>query len=152
MTLYIVNTATITQGVVDQLKNDTRLAGVEISRSQEIGSDPSSCPWIGVYRLGVKFPIRTLGSAGIRGQRVTIVIVLQQANPSSGADCEDDLEDLISKVMSVLLSWDLSSNSVLQFLDEFSVSYEDYTKTKTGVYMQTAAIQFTAITTITLGG
>ena len=151
MTITPINVAVVTQAVVDQLKNDTRLANVEVSRSQEIGSDPSSCPWVGVYRLRVKYPIRTLGSGGMRGQRVMMAIVLQQANPSSGADCEDDLEDLIGKVMSVLLS-DVTLNNTVQFLDEFDVSYEDYTKTKTGVYMQTAAIQFVALMTTTIGG
>ena len=146
-----INVADITKAVVDQLRNDTRLAGTAVTRSEDENIDPNSCPWIGVYRLAVRYPQRQLVSAaGFRGQHVQLLILITQADQGSGEACEDALEELVQNTLSSLLS-DTTLQGMVQFLDEFEVDYTRYTRSGHH-YMQTAAIQFTAITNTTIGG
>ena len=146
-----VDVSEITRAVVSQLKADTRLAGVTITRSEDENIDPNNCPWVGVYRLAVQYPQRQLVSAaGFRGQQVQLLVLVTQSDLGSGEACEDALEDLVKSVLSSLLS-DCTLGSVVQFLDGFEVDYTRYTKSGQ-FYMQTAAIQFTAITNTTIGG
>lgn len=142
-----INVSTITAAVVTRLQVDTRLAECQIERSAELNDVPGRCPWIGVYRFGVKYPLRTLGlGAGQRYERVALAVFVQHSDPSSGEECEDLLEGLIMNVVSALLS-DPSLGGVVDTLDEFEVSYLDYSQSDAG-YMQTAGIYFTAITSV----
>lgn len=152
MIIQPLNVATVTQAVVDLLQADTRLAAVKVERSEDKNLSPDDCPWIGVYRLGVKYPQRTLTSAaGYRQQRVQLLLLVQHANATSGAACEDELEELLTTVLSALLS-DTTLGGTVQFLDEFNVSYTSYMQATSGSFLQTAAIQFVALTNTTIGG
>lgn len=149
----VPNVADIAQAVVDLLKKDTRLAAANISRDEERNATPGQCPWIGVYRVGARFPLRTLtGAAGWRHHKANFIILVQAANPRSGSECADTLEALTGDVISALLS-DTTMGGTVNGLDpdsEFSVDYTRYT-VDGGIYMQTAVIQFTT-TGVTTGG
>lgn len=147
MTTTPANVAIVTGAIVERLVNDARLAEATVERSAELNEIPGRCPWIGVYRSGVEYPLRTLGmGSGWRQQRIDLMVFVQHSDGTSGEECEDRLEGLIVDVISVLLS-DPTLGGAVDTLDEFTVKYLDYSQTDAG-YMQTAAIYFTAITSV----
>lgn len=147
MTITPINVSDITRKIAQRFKDDPKLVECAVERSAELNEIPTRCPWIGVYRSGVRYPLRTLGlTAGWRQQRIALMVFVQHSDATSGEECEERLEGLIMDVISVLLSDPTLSNSV-DTLDEFEVSYLDYSQTEAG-YMQTAGIYFTAITSV----
>lgn len=148
MNIKPISVSAITQAVEARLLADAALADVRISRSEEINSLPSSCPWVGVYRADCQFPIRTLGmGAGFRGQRVQVVLLAQESDPASGAACEDRLNELVDKLIAAILS-EPTLGGVVHTVDDFSVRYPDYRRVDDDIYMQTAMVQFSVITTV----
>lgn len=151
MNVKPVNTTTITQAVVDALKNDARFSNIPVTRGEDNELSPDNCPWIGVYRLSCDYPQRLLtGAAGFRGQQVRVLILVTDANLGSGEACEDSIEKHVTNILSVLMS-DTTLGGAVQMLDGFAVDYTTYTRSGQ-YYMQTAAIQFVAITNTVLGG
>ena len=149
MNLQPVSVSAITTALAAQLRADHRLADVNIERSAEINALPSRCPWIGVYRVAVQYPSRTLGlGSGYRGQSVQLIIFAQAANAQSGAACEDSLESLVRDILSTLLT-DPTIGGAVQTLDEIEVQYPDIQKTADAWYLQTAAIYITALGGVT---
>lgn len=145
MTITTVNVATITEAVVQLLRD--AMPGVNVSRAEEINELPHLCPWVGVYRSSVSFPPRTLGlGTGFRDQSVELILVVQQADGSSGAECEDLLEKLIGDTVSTVLSSPSLGGSVL-VVDDVNIRYSSYEK-RDSVYFQTATIYFTARTRV----
>ena len=149
MNILPVSVSTVTKAVERRLQLDERLADVNIERSAEINEIPSRCPWVGVYRAECAFPHRALGTGitGWRGQRVNVAILVQDSDPKAGDACEDRVNELVDKVLSVLLS-DTTLGGAVQALDEVTVRYPDYRRVSDGPYMQTAMIFFTAITMV----
>lgn len=147
MTITPVNVSTITSAIESLLTNHNDLQDVLVERSTEINELPHRCPWVGIYRSGVEYPLRTLGmGSGFRGQRISFVLMAQHSDATSGEECEERLEQLIVNVIGALLS-DPSLNGTVDTLDEFSVEYVDYLQTDAG-YVQTAGIYFTALTSV----
>lgn len=140
------NVATITQAVLEMLRDapDVGVAGVEVERSCEPRMTPTAHGWVGVYRERIDYPARTLGmGGGYRNQLIRLFLLVQETDMTSGAECENRLEELLQKVIGVLLS-DPTLKGTVQTLDEFSVSHESYDKSD-GVYMQMARIDFTGV-------
>lgn len=105
------------------------------------------CPWIGVYRQSVQYPIRVLGTpGGFRGQQVELVLVVQEQDSSSGAACEERLEQLIMNTISALFD-DVTFAGTCETIDRLYVQYTSYQQ-KDAAYMQTAMIYFTALTRV----
>lgn len=151
MSIRPVNTSTISQAIVDALKQDNRFADVPVTRGEDNTLSPDNCPWIGVYRISTEYPQRLLTSdAGFRGQRVRFLILVTDSNLGSGEACEDSIEKHVTNILSVLMS-DTALRGVVNMLDGFAVDYTTYTRDGQ-YYMQTAAIQFVAITNTVLGG
>jgi hypothetical protein len=147
MNIKPVNIAKITESIVKILMNDGRLDQAVIERDAELNEIPGRCPWIGVYRMGVSYPQRTLGlGAGFRGQRVELAIFMQQSDATSGEECGERLEALIVDVLSVLLS-DPTLGGSVDTIDNFEVRYLDYARDDAG-YFQTAAVYLTAVTMV----
>lgn len=143
MNIQTVDVSQITQAVVDLLKN--HLSDVSIERASEIPDEPGLHGWIGVYREGVNYPSRALGAGGgFRRQRVNLIVLVKESDPTSGEECEDRLESLIQKVMNCLLT-DHSFGGTVDMLDEqIDVRYEKYDK-RDNVYVQTAAIYLSGL-------
>lgn len=73
--------SSLTAALLARLRDDSRTREAAISRSETINEAPSSCPWIGVYRTGVQYPIRLLGTAaGFRGMVIDLLIVVQASS------------------------------------------------------------------------
>ena len=148
--MNIVSVNAYTKAVVKQLRNHPLTQGIDISRSEEINTLPNRCPWIGVYRSGVQYPVRVLGNqGGSRYQYVDLILVCQQVNYNSGAECEDAMEQMIADVIAAL--WDnqsLKDNDqapgLCDVLDKLEVMYTKYVKEQ-NAYMQTAMIYVTAL-------
>lgn len=154
MTIYVTDVHEVTEAIEQTLKENVDLIeiGLEVEIGEQINEDPNRCPWVGVYRQGIRYPSRALGAgSGYRQQRIALVLVLQHANLNSGSECSRQLEDLIKKVMSAVLS-DESLRGKVDILDEVEVSYTNYNFDKeNGFFMQTAAVQFVGLVNVTRG-
>lgn len=140
-----LNISVITAGISALLTK--ALPQLTVERSAEVNELPHRCPWVGIYRSGVEYPLRTLGmGSGFRGQRINLVLMVQNSDATSGEECEERLEELIVNVIGALLS-DPTLNNTVDGLDEFSVQYVDYLQTDAG-YVQTAGIYFTALSSV----
>lgn len=143
-----VSVSVVTQAVEARLRADPALAAATITRSDEINAVPSLCPWIGVYRADCAFPQRTLGVApGWRGQRVQVMVLAQEADGTSGAACEDRLNELVDAIIAALLA-DTTLGGAVHAIDDLTVRYPDYRRVSDAGYLQTAMIIFTALTTV----
>jgi len=147
MIVTTVNVATITNALVQLLRNWPALQNVTVGRAEELNETPGACPWIGVYRDNVEYIIKTLGyGSGMRDQRVVLVAVAQESDGVSGERCEDRLEALLREMVSAILS-DVTIGGSVRVIEDLSVRYADYRK-EGGSYMQTAAVYLTAVTTV----
>lgn len=143
------NVATVTRALVEQLQENVALAALNprVERSGK-NDDPNLCPWIGVYRFGVQFPVLTLGmGTGFRNQEIRLALAIQQSDGTSGEECEDRLEELLAAVVGAILSDTTLKGTVMAIGEDFDIQYPDY-QLKNGMYMQTAVLQFTALTRV----
>lgn len=139
-----VNVAQITARVKAQLEAYPDLEGVTIQRSEDQNAHKDSAPLVGVYRLSVQYQQRVLGfGAGVRDQRVRLLVLMTESDLSSGEACEEKLETLIQKVTSAILS-DTTLGGQVNTVEDFDVSYESY-EVVSNLYTQTAALQFVAV-------
>lgn len=140
-----INVAEVTQSVVDMLISDARLVGVTVERSEEVNKTPNSEGWVGIYRAGIKYVTRAIGAGVGRQQQVSLVVLTQRSDMRSGKDCEDALEDLNQRVLSVILT-DESLKGTVDALDpnNFEIRYESYNKIG-NLFMQTSAIYLTGL-------
>lgn len=142
-----LNASEVTKAVVVMLHDAATVGGegVRVERSEEWDTQPETKGWVGVYRESQRFPPRVLGmGSGFREQRVGLVALIRESNHASGADCEDALELLLQRVVSVLLSDPTLRGTVHNLADEFEVRYDKYDKVG-GVFVQTAALFFTGV-------
>jgi hypothetical protein len=149
MSANVIRASAVTQAILDQLQAESRLSAATVTRSAPLNEMPSACPWIGVYRSQQEFAPRTLGAyAGGMSHKLALVIVVQAAGGSSGEECEDLLEALVSDTIGAILD-DQSLRGTVQIVTGITVNYADYARVE-GTYMQTAALYVTAETRITL--
>jgi hypothetical protein len=148
-TIAPVNVSDITLTIVETLRKFPALEGARIERSEDPDNDPNSGAYVGVYRTGVRYPIRAMGyGGGLRDQRVGMMIIARASDMSSGEACELALEMLVRSILTALFS-DNTLSGAVGMMDEFEVDYTRYDRSGS-VYMQTAQIQFVAITNTTV--
>lgn len=151
ITITPINVATVTDALMALLKDWPALENVNVLRSEEINETPGECPWVGVYRENVDYPIRTIGfGSGMRDQKISLVIVAQESDGESGQKCEDRLESLLKEIIAAILT-DVTIRGSVRVIEDVKVRYEDYRKTGSS-YMQTAAVYLTASTVVLAGG
>lgn len=149
MSAHVIALSAVTRALAEQLSDEDRLAAVTVTRSAPLNEMPSACPWIGVYRSQQELAPKTLGAyAGGMAHTATLIVVVQAAGGSSGDECEDLLEDLVSDTLGALLD-DQSLRGTVQMITGMAVHYADYSRVE-GTYMQTAAIYVTVETRVTL--
>ena len=142
-----VNVSVVTKAVEQMLNDDPSVGGqgALIERSAPLREEATSDGWVGIYRSQVKHVARALGmSAAQRMSRVLLMLVVRESAQSSGADCEDNLEDLVQRVLQTLLS-DPSLKGTVQMLDEVVVNYDRYEKDSDDVFNQSATLFITAL-------
>jgi hypothetical protein len=146
MTITPTNVASIAASIQDLLQKWPGLQDVTITRGEFVNQNPDSAPWIGIYPLGIQYPIRSLGlGSGFRKQQISFAVVTQaQTAPSDdgGASCMDALEDLNQKVISCILSND-SLGGFVTALDNFSVQYASAKTQADDPNFQSSIITFT---------
>lgn len=141
-----INVSEITGAVFAMMNDDPWLIErrATVERSEVINEDENRTPWIGIYRTGVQYPSRTLGTgAGYRRQNVGLALIVQASHPDSGEKCELELEELLQNVIRVLLNNE-SLKGTVDVLEEFVVEYQNYGKVG-NTYMQTAIVQFVGV-------
>lgn len=142
-----INMSTIAQQIERVLTDDRRTASSTITRSETVNNDPNQATkgWVGIYRSGIKYDPRSLGRGGhnYRGE-LTIFLVCQKTSIDSGADAEEELEELIVNVLSVILDNPEIRGSI-GMLNAFEVVYSyNRTKEKTA-YFQEAVIKLVGL-------
>jgi hypothetical protein len=148
MNIVPINVADVLQAIEDMLRAWSALQGSTIEQCEEVNEEPRRCPWIGIYRLGVKYPPRTLGGGtGYRRNNIDLILVTEHVSFQSGKDCMIALESLNQAVIACLLT-DASLGGLVDTLDDFSVVYPDFQKTDKG-YFQKSLIYFTGVTNVT---
>lgn len=153
MKINPVNVAAIAESVVNMLKRWPDLDQADVTRGEWINEDPTRCPWVGIYPIGIQYPIRALGlGAGFRRQQISLVAVTQQQTDSSddGSVCMDLLEELNQRVISCLLS-DPSLGGMVSTIDNFSVQYASAKTQADAPNFQSAIINFTGEISVTGG-
>ena len=141
-----INMATITAAVEELLNRTSSLADVNISRAEPVNDDPDNCPWVGVYRQRQEYNPQTLGKDAGHREFVGSVIVIAQATHQSGAECEDELDELVQDVLSAIFT-DTELRNTVDMVNDCNVTYsydavnedeEEYEN-----YFQTAIMQIT---------
>ena len=124
---------------------------LEIQHGESFPETENRCPWIGVYCIRHELPIRTIGmGSGMRRQEMTFWVVCKEASPNSGNECAEKLENLVQGAASAILS-DTSLGGTVDAVTNMTVTYPQWGNSS-GVYLQTAVIEFTAETTVRAGG
>lgn len=100
-----MNVATLTSAIQSRLQSHPTLNDVrDIVRGDYLNTDPGFCPWIGVYRTANEYDPKTLGYRVVGWKStVSIDLAIQTSVALDGAATETALEDLIDRVMTVLL-------------------------------------------------
>lgn len=149
MPVSVTTIAAVTQALQALLSEEQRLAAANVTRAAPLNEMPSACPWIGVYRSSQELAPRTLGAyAGGMSHTMQLIVVVQAAGGSSGDECEDLLEQLVSDALGAVLD-DLSLRGTVQTVTGINVNYQDYARVE-GTYMQTAVIYITAETRVSI--
>lgn len=144
MAVTVVNISSVTKALISMLTEDSKLSESNIAamRAEVINEDPGMCPWVGVYRSGVRYSPRTVGAGpGAMKQTIDLILVVQQSDGTSGEQCEERLESLIADVTSVILT-DTTVKGLVHALMGVNISYDDY-RVAGGQFMQTAVMRMT---------
>lgn len=128
----MINVAELTKTIQKVLKEHPTLLDLKnVERGEYVNFDPGACPWLGVYRTDVEYAPRALGNHSKSWEvSITIKLVLQVYG-KDGPTAEEELENLIHRVLSVMLT-DLTVKQVVQMLRTMRVQYSyDETESKT---------------------
>lgn len=120
------NPAVVTKAAQEVLKSDPDLQDVrdvKICRSEFVNEEPRNCPWIGIYRGKIQHVPRTLGLNSLINWEVffDLILVIQSVNYHTGSGAEDDLEDLIQRIMKAFLRNDTINDTVC-IITEFNTT------------------------------
>lgn len=143
MTVEVQNIALVTEAVRAAFDADPWFKDeqVKVSRSEVVNEDPSTCPWVGIYKRREIFRPRTTQT---RAQDIELVVWLQASHMGSGKECEDRLGFLVANALRVLFS-DHTLRGTIQFNNDADVSYV-YDEKKGDVHFQSALISITGKT------
>lgn len=140
----MINVATIMIQVQEWLADDFELDGALIERSEFVNEDAGRARngWIGIYRRGVDYDPRNLGFPPNNFEAdLTFAIIAQMARLSSGAECEDALEEFTKRILDRVVQIPRT------YLDHFlniSTEYTYLEDDRKTMYFQGALITFEA--------
>lgn len=107
MRIQPVNVATVVAALMAMLANhpDIGLKGITIEACAEPPEDPGSEGYIGIYKGPNKFVPRVLGQGtGYRDQFISLAIHIRMSGYDDPQECNDALEEIVTNVLSALLS------------------------------------------------
>lgn len=140
----MINVSTITEHLLQWLKDDTDMQGVLFSRSEIVNEDPGKATngWVGIYRQDVDYDPRNLGIPpnNYEGE-LTLNIVVQQTHLGSGAEAEDALEELVKKVLDRLVQ---VPKTYIDHFPDLTVQYTYLETDRKTMYFQGALITVSA--------
>jgi hypothetical protein len=150
MIIIPVNIGDVTSAVLEMLQTHPQigLAGVEVVRSEEPPEQAGPEGFVGIYRGRVRYNSRTLGMGqGYRRQRIELAVHVRMTHYGSGEECETSLENLVTQVLSCILS-DESLKGTVDVLDEeIEVQYPTPQRGEE-VYLQSANIFFNGVVNV----
>lgn len=131
----------VTKAIETAFNTDPAFEGRNICRSDTVNTDPELCPWVGIYGTSIVYDPETLGQGPEAWTgAVTLTIVAQEVNYSSGAEVEDSLNALVELVINKLFS-DLSIRGIVDIVKGVDVTYSYVIGSETEeLYFQSAFI------------
>lgn len=145
-----VNIADVTSAVLAMLNEHPQIGnlGVTVERSAEPPDDPGTEGYVGLFKGSVRFEPRVLGhGSGYRQQRIRLALSVRMSGYESGEECEIALENLLTNVISCILSDSTLRGTVDEIGQDFEVQYP-LLRDKEEEFLQIANIFFEAITTV----
>lgn len=138
-----VNSASVAEALFRRLRDYPDLQDVRASREDDLNTDPSLTPWVGVYKLRQRIDPSTIarGWAG-RAVEVDLMVICQYSDGSSGANASDGLESIVERVLDAIMADD--SLGVGQVTRNLQVQYADVRR-EADWYFQEAAILLTLV-------
>ena len=119
----MINIADLSAATVTLLRNNPTLSDVkEIERGEYANRDAARAPWIGVYRSDVSYEPRALGNHNRSWLATVTQKLIVQVYSGTGEAAEDELEDLVSRVMAALLG-DLTLRNYVEMLRSLKIQY-----------------------------
>lgn len=139
----MILTTDITKALVAAFENDPDFSGWTVSRSEYVNEDHAMCPWLGVYRQAIDYTPETLGMGSDHWTASMIVrLIVQAANLSSGADCEDDLEGYVKQVVDKVVE-DTTLAATVDMVNGIKISYSYVAEDEETIYFQAAIVELT---------
>lgn len=119
----MINVSDVTRTIVKILTESPTLLDVKsVERGEYVNMDSARSPWIGVYRTEIAYAPHTLGSHSRSWLATLTIKMIVQVHDADGLKAEDALEELIQRIMSVLLE-DLTLREYVQMLNSMRVQY-----------------------------
>ena len=140
----MINASTVMEQIVQWFKDDVKLTGVTIERSEFVNEDPGRATngWIGVYRQSVDYDPRNLGvSPNNYHGELSFIVLVQRAVLSSGSDAEDALEENVKDILDRLVQ---IPRTYIDHFSDIRVEYTYQNTDRTTMYFQGALITVTA--------
>lgn len=139
----MLNASDITRAVEQAFLDDPLFNAFTIERGEFVNENPAVCPWLGIYRKDIDYAPETLGGGSDYWTAImTLTLVVQATNYSSGAGCEDDLEKLVTDVINKIFS-DTTLQNTIDMVNNLKVSYSYVADDEETLFFQSALIDMT---------
>lgn len=149
MIVSVVNVGLVVDALEQQLREWPTLSNATIEDSEPVNENPDRCPWVGLYRSQISFPVRTLGmGSGYRRQRISLIVAMNETSSQSGEDCKNRLETLAKGVCDAIASDESIRGNALA-MEDIDLTYTDYSRDG-AAFMQHAVLRFTVETPVTV--
>lgn len=138
-----ISLARVSGAIKTALSSDPETAKYTVLRSEVVNEDPARAlgGWVGIYRSGCGYIPRTLGlnAGNFKIRDVSVLIVVQATDLTSGERAEDQLEEYVYNVMRVILA-DPSLRGLLGTINSIDVTYSYKMRQETTAYFQEALL------------
>ncbi len=132
----------VTKAFIAAFEADPEFEGFNIERSEYINTNPSACPWLGVYRGNMDYSPETLGEGSDHWTGlITVNVIVQATSLNSGADSEDLLEGYIESVISKIFA-DTTIGTVVDMVNSVRVTYSYVAEDEESMHFQSAIVEF----------
>jgi len=140
----MINVSTIMIQLQEWLEDDLELAGALVERGEFVNEDAGRAVngWIGIYRRGVDYDPRNLGVPPNNYEAdLSFTVIAQRASLKSGADCEDQLENFVKKILDRVVQ---IPRTYIEHFAGIDIEYTYLEADRKTMYFQGALITFDA--------
>lgn len=146
MTIVPLNVATVTHAIQDILVAHADVGGRNVPVERAGSPDDSAIAatgWVGIYPEQITYSPRTVGmGAGFMSYDLRVSLLVRFMHVYDASELEDALEELVQRIVGVLLSNPTLSGTV-ETTTLGQVRYSDFDKSKSGTFTQSAIVSFT---------